>query len=430
VQGQEDSLYRLGREALNRGDYREAVARFRAQRERYPKSASAGEAHYWEAYALEKLGSKDDLKQALALLDRQAERYPDARSARDARQLRVQIRGDLAQLGDPESAEIVTGIGEGAGKAPKAGKAPVAGVSAGPGSRNGNCDEQDDERLLALHALLQMRAEQAVPILKKVLERRDEGSVCLRRAAMFLVSQKRSPETTEILLGAARGDPDAEVREQAIFWLSQVNTPEAVAALDSILQSSTDPEVQEKAVFALSQQRSEAASRALRAHLERPGTPEGVKENIVFWLGQKRSPENAQYLKELYARTSSPELKEKILFSISQMPIEENGRWLLDIALDQSSPVELRKNALFWAGQMKSVNLADLTGLYDRTADREMKEQLIFAYSQRKDPAAVDKLMDIVRNEPDKDLRGKALFWLGQSNDPRVAQFLLEVINK
>ena len=56
----------------------------------------------------------------------------------------------------------------------------------------------------ALNALLQMRAEQALPILRQVIERRDPGSECLRRQAMFLVSQKRSPETASILLVAAR----------------------------------------------------------------------------------------------------------------------------------------------------------------------------------------------------------------------------------
>jgi HEAT repeat protein len=62
--------------------------------------------------------------------------------------------------------------------------------------------------------------------------------------------------------------------------------------------------------------------------------------------------------------------------------------------------------------------------------NREMREQLIFVYSQRKDPAAVDKLFAIARNDPDRELRRKAIFWLGQSKDPRVAQFLSDLINE
>jgi HEAT repeat protein len=68
--------------------------------------------------------------------------------------------------------------------------------------------------------------------------------------------------------------------------------------------------------------------------------------------------------------------------------------------------------------------------IYDQMPNREMREQLIFVYSQRKDPAAVDKLFAIARNDPDRELRRKAIFWLGQSKDPRVAQFLSDLINE
>jgi len=63
--------------------------------------------------------------------------------------------------------------------------------------------------------------------------------------------------------------------------------------------------------------------------------------------------------------------------------------------------------------------------------DTEIKEQTIFVFSQRQhDPAAMDKLFDIAKNEKDPELRKKAIFWLGQSRDPRAQQFLIDLINK
>ena len=60
-----------------------------------------------------------------------------------------------------------------------------------------------------------------------------------------------------------------------------------------------------------------------------------------------------------------------------------------------------------------------------------MKEQVIFVLSQRNNQqAAVDKLFDIAKNDKDPELRKKAIFWLGQSRDPRVQQFLLDLINR
>ena len=61
--------------------------------------------------------------------------------------------------------------------------------------------------------------------------------------------------------------------------------------------------------------------------------------------------------------------------------------------------------------------------------DREMKDQLIFVYSQRREKEAVDRLMQIAKTEPDRELRKKAIFWLSQSKDPRVAEFLMQLIN-
>ena len=91
-------------------------------------------------------------------------------------------------------------------------------------------------RVEALNAVLQMDADRAMPLLKRVLARRDECSAPLRRKAIFLVSQKQTSETESLLLDAARSDPDQEVREQAVFWLSQVGTERSVSALDSILR--------------------------------------------------------------------------------------------------------------------------------------------------------------------------------------------------
>ncbi|MBK6780805.1 MAG: HEAT repeat domain-containing protein [Gemmatimonadetes bacterium] len=85
------------------------------------------------------------------------------------------------------------------------------------------------------------------------------------------MAQKADAGGEDVLIGAARNDPDGEVREQAVFWLSQVESPKAVAALDLIVQKSTDVELQEKAVFALSQQRGAQARSALRAIAERKG---------------------------------------------------------------------------------------------------------------------------------------------------------------
>jgi HEAT repeat protein len=284
-------------------------------------------------------------------------------------------------------------------------------------------------KIAAINALIHMDSEKAQPILRRVLARRDAASVCLRRKAVFLISQGEGEGAEDILLASARTDPDPEVREQAVFWLSQVGSERAVGALDSILRTSTDRRLQDKAIFALSQQDSPRARQALRTYAERTDAPEGLREQAIFWIGQSGGKESSAYLRELFGRIKNEELRKKILFSISQMDGEESGKWLVGVARDRAQPIETRKQALFWAGQ-GGAPIADLTSLYTAFDDREMKDQLIFVYSQREEPAAVDKLLDIARRDPDSELRKKALFWLGQSDDPRAAKALQDIIEE
>jgi len=439
VQDPGDSLYRAARRSFNRNEYTTAAELYTQLIKRYPRSAYTGDAHYWAAFALFRTGDGSSLKQARTLLDTQERSYAQASTRRDAPQLYTRIQTALAQQGDePASIWIrdhaATPRAPAAPRAPTAVAGPTAPTAPSAGPAGPTCpaseDEDDDVRMQALNGLLQMNSENAVPILKRVLQKRDPCSASLRRKAVFLISQKRSDETEDVLLDVAQHDPDGDVRGQAVFWLSQVNTDRAVALLDSILRSTTDEELQDKAIFALSQQHSPRAGAALRAYVERSDVRTEARAKAIFWLGQQRNADNAAYLRGLYAKLTDEDLREKVIFSLSQMGGAENLRWLMDIALNEHEDIEQRKKALFWAGQSHETDLAQLTGLYDRIQSQEMKEQLIFVYAQRHEAAALDKLIDIARRDPDRELRKKALFWIGQSHDPRAARFLEEVINQ
>lgn len=428
-----DSLYREARSALNRANYSRAAYLFAQVHERHPRSSYTADAYYWEAFARYRSGSTANLTAALNLLQQQGERHPRAATRRDAEALASRIRGQLARRGDAEAAreveELARELADVNRQAADRGREARERARAADKQAQARCEGEDDERMSALNALLQMDGDRALPILKKVMARRDEGSVCLRRKAMFLISQHEGPEAEALLLEAARSDPDLEVREQGVFWLSQVESEGAVAALDSILRSSPDRPMQEKAIFALSQHRSPVAMKSLRDFVQRQGAPADLREKAIFWLGQNDRGENAQFLRTLFRTVQEPGLKEKILFSVAQHGDGESRRWLLEVAGAANEDLEVRKKAVFWAVQ-GGEDVPELYALYDRTTDREMKEQLIFAYSQRRGKAAADKLIQIAREDRDRELRKKAIFWLSQSDDPRVAKLLEEILEK
>ena len=403
-----DSLYRLGREAINRSQFRRAAELFAEISERYPRSEYAPDAPYWRAFALYRAGGDDDLREALKTLKAQEKRFPRATTIGDARELGIRIRGVLAKRGDVESAEEVT-------------------RAAG---QNRPCEREDDEiRAAAMNALLQMDAESAIPIIKQVLQKRDECSVSLREKAVFLLSQKRTSETETLLLDVLNNDPSRSVREKAVFWMGQVRTEKAADALETIATSSADMELRRKAIHALHEHNSPRAAALLRRLAESAQTPQEVREQTIFWLGQRRSQENADFLRSLFAKTNDDDLRKKILFSLSQMRGFENDRWLLSIALDESNSEDLRGHALWTAGQA-GIAGSELVTVYDRLSDTEVKEKLIWVMSESRDRAATDKLIEIAQKDPDREMRKKALFWLGQKNDPRVRQLLVDILNQ
>jgi HEAT repeat protein len=402
-----DSLYRLAREAMSRGDYKRAAELFHRIPERYPQSAYASQAIYYEAFSLYRSGGNDDLSTARDRLNQLKQR--DAKIWKsDGAVLLTRVCGELAKRGDQACASDIE--------------------QAAQGSKNPCPDEDEDVRIAALNALMQMDAERAVPILKQVLARREPCTSALREKAVFILSQKHTAETANILMNVARSDPDQDVREAAVQWLSQV--PGSTGLLEEILKSNADEDIKDKALFALSQQNEPRAQQALREFAQREGESSDLREKAIFWLGQRRSGENTEFLRNMYGRIKDQDLRDKIMFSLSQQRGAGNEQWLMGIALNSKEDIELRKKALFLAGQ-SGVAIPELAQLYDRMADTEMKDAIIFSLSQRQsDKAAIDKMFDIAKNEKDPELRKKAIFWLGQSRDPRVQQYLMDLINK
>ena len=420
-----DSLYRLARAALTDGDFRKAATLFQQVIDRFPDSEFAPDALYYRAYALYKSGNSSDLKQAVLALDRQATRYPKAGTLSDGKQLRASIMSEQAKRGDPDVAYTIARGGEAL-------------------KTENRCPTDDDEaRVVALQGLMQLDPDQVLPVLQKVLERKDECSIRLRRRAVNMVAQTKEEERADILLRVASTDPSAEVRREAVQWLSSVNTERAAKALDSILFNAVDADTRDRALSALSQHRSPSARASLKKFAEQSNIPTDLRVRAVYYLAQRRTAEETDYLRGLYNKTASPEIREAIIQGVANQRTTDRIPWLLGIARDKSQEIELRKKAMYYAGQAPAANaeksssqayaieMKDLLPLYDEfNGQQEMQEQMLYVYAQRRETEATDKLLAIAKAEKNPELRRKAISWLTQRKDPRVKQFLLDLLSQ
>lgn len=155
------------------------------------------------------------------------------------------------------------------------------------------------------------------------------------------------------------------------------------------------------------------------------------RDVAVTDLGTASAREAADFLLGLASREDTRGGEEAILpatlaDSVTVWPM------LLKLARDDRVPGRSRRQAVFWLGQAASdVATRGLTDLVDDAdMDQDVKEQAVFALSQQPREAGVPALIRIARTHHEPGVRRKALFWLGQSDDPRALSLFEEILTK
>jgi HEAT repeat protein len=365
-----DSLYRRARRALDDKNYDSAARLFDQIVSRYPRSVHTPDALYWKGFALYRDGKLDA---AVTALETQAERFPNAATRGDAAPLLIQLKGEQAKRGDAGARREVDS---------------AAAASSGP------CEDME-VRIAALDALQQMDSERVLPLLRRVLARRDECSAPLRKNALFILAQKGGPERDKMLLEIAKADGSTSVRNDAVFYLGQARSQAAVDALEDILINGDQNAVRNNALFALAQMRTDRTRKILQDFAFRDGAPNNLRKDALFHIAQQSSP--------------------------------ETNKWLASVIANTRAPLELRKDAVFHLAQQKAEASEDLAAVYDGSLPLEVKKDLLFHIAQRKDDASMTKLIAIAKTDPNRQLRKDALFYLGQSRDPRALKAIEEI---
>ena len=437
----EDSLYRQAREALNRGEYARASTLFQSLEQRYPRSRVAPAALYYRAFALYRAGATEDLRAGVTALRAQQERYPEAATDPDAAALRTRLYAALAARGDAEAASALR-----------------AATSGGP-----SCDKEDVEvRAEALNALAQINPPEARPTLKKVLARRDECSVRLRRSAVYILGRSGTDEAAVDLLEVARTDPDPTVRADAINMLGRAPGAATVRQLEQIFNDATDDRTRQAALSALRTKGGPEATRVLRSIIERPDVPEKMRAEAISQLssstmkewellrtaqaaggsgltttsgqsGRRTVPddnEDAAYLRALYAKTDSPALKSSIISAVARMGGTANDQFIMGIARNKDESIRTRREAL---SRLRTTTLSveDLGRLFESLSERDLRSALVHQLASREEPAAVDKLIEIIKSGTDPQIRREAISALARrKDDPRATRLLLELVEK
>lgn len=91
-------------------------------------------------------------------------------------------------------------------------------------------------------------------------------------------------------------------------------------------------------------------------------------------------------------------------------------------------------DVIFWLGQYAAAKLAGSDdpfasrGRDDDNDEEDVKVHAVFALSQLHNGEGIEPLLQVARTNKDQRVRAKAIFWLGESGDPRALDLFEQVL--
>ncbi len=250
----DDRNYDNGQRAIDRSNWNGALKDFTAVANN--GGARADGALYWKAYALNKLGRRDEAIAAIAELRKS---YTKSRWLRDANALEVEVKQAQGQNVSP--------------------------------------DAQPDEelKLLALNALASSDPDRAMPVLENILKGSQPPR--LKERALFVLGQNGSPQAQQLLAQIARGTANPDLQVKAIQYLGLARDQNNGQVLAEIYGSSSDQEVKRAVINALALQERNTKS---LVDLARKETNPELKRTMVMRLASMRNNKDAEdYMLEI-----------------------------------------------------------------------------------------------------------------------------------
>jgi HEAT repeat protein len=433
------------------------------------------DAMYWQAFALYRIGGTPELQEALGVLETLKAKAP-AEGSRNAARSSAGGSGGASGGGkgsssgfgsasagsSPGTTAVVSGntgdrlavdryntfaggvglawVQEGGRNDATALAARIANVLASRGMSNdpavkraqaaagNNCDTEDQQvRAEALSALGQTDPEMARQSAVRALGRKDECSVPLRRTAIGMIANKKDDAAAAALIPVAKSDPSVDVRTTAIDYLSRMPGDAALNTLQELSTVSDNDRVQRSAIRALASSTNPRAKVGLRALIEKNDAPEPLRLAALDSYGRESAPDDIAWLRGTYTKVTSARVKSSIVSAVARIGGDANDAWLSTLLRNDDEPMEARMSALRQAG--RSMDVGSLAKLYDASTQRQIRSQVIELLGERKESAAVDKLIDIAKTGTDPGMRRSAISVLARSKDPRAQKLLLDLVD-
>ena len=219
------------------------------------------------------------------------------------------------------------------------------------------------------------------------------------------------------------------------IWLTGVAAPESIRYLVALAKDTTAGSHEQKrkadgAVAAMAMHADPSADAALE-EMEAESQPEEVRKQAIFWLGNARGHRGFEIVSRVVREDPSDKIREHAIFALTQNKDPKALQVVASVAHNDKSG-HVRGQALFWLAQQaeKKVAEAAISDAIANDPETEVKKKAVFALTQMPAGEGVPLLIQVVRNNRNPEVRKQAMFWLGQSHDDRALSFIEEVLKK
>ncbi len=234
-----DFDYDRGISSLDSGRYDGAVEAFDKVIAANGKKVEG--AMYWKAYALSRLGKRDE---AIRTLEELQKKFPSSRWTSDAKALLVDVR---QASGQPVSAD-------------------VAG--------------DEELKLIALNGLMMRDPDSAIPLVEKLLT--GSASPKLKERGLFVLAQSASPRAKTLLAEIAKGKGNPDLQLKALDYLGAFGSGPDVPLLVDVYKSTGDVDVKKRVIRSLGMTGRRGV--AVTPFRQRPA---GLPRGHGRWRGQR-----------------------------------------------------------------------------------------------------------------------------------------------
>jgi len=260
------------------------------------------------------------------------------------------------------------------------------------------------------------------------LVRDERESIEVRKEAADAIGESPDGDALVLLQNLYRSVHHFEVKREILDAASDNRMAEgAVNFLTEVAEREPDRELRREAIDGLGEMHNSRSLQALEKIANDPAAGRDLQKAAVEAIGERPQDEALPLLKKIARTHPDAEVRREAIESLGKLPGQIS--FLVELVRNDSETIDVRREAVEAIAESQSGDaISALKQLYAVITNRELKQEIIESFEDCADrKASIDFLLEVARNDSDRQLRERAFSTLGDMNDDRALDALTQL---